>query len=225
MLQHMQSVCTMIQDCGKGYGSPALRVIQVVLLVFLSIQLLRKFHRIKMLEFITDRQIYRKVLCERVVKAQRFLWIATSDLKDLYMEKKGAMVPFLEILSDLTGRNVEIRLLHAKEPGKAFREDFDKYPNLINGMERILCPRVHLKTVIIDGEFAYTGSANLTGAGMGAKSEHKRNFEAGIITNERIIVGEIMEQFDSIWRGTHCSLCRRKKFCADYKDIMAERKL
>jgi len=100
-----------------------------------------------MLEFITDRQIYERVLCERIVKAQKFVWIATSDLKDLYVEKAGAMVPFLEILSDLTERNVEIRLLHAKEPGKAFREDFDKYPNLINGMERILCPRVHLKAV------------------------------------------------------------------------------
>jgi hypothetical protein len=29
-----------------------------------------------------------------------------------------------------------------------------------------------------------------------------------------------MEQFDSIWRGTHCGQCKRKKFCADYKDIL-----
>jgi phosphatidylserine/phosphatidylglycerophosphate/cardiolipin synthase-like enzyme len=178
-----------------------------------------------MLEFITDRQIYEKVLCERVVKAQRFVWIATSDLKDLYVEKAGSMVPFLEILSDLSERNVEIRLLHAKEPGKVFREDFDRYPNLIKGMERILCPRVHLKSVIIDGDFAYTGSANLTGAGMGAKSEHRRNFEAGIITDQKQIVSKVMEQFDNIWRGTYCSRCGRKKFCADYKDILAERRL
>jgi phosphatidylserine/phosphatidylglycerophosphate/cardiolipin synthase-like enzyme len=176
-----------------------------------------------MLEFITDREIYHKVICERIIKARRFVWIATSDLKDLYVEKSGAMVPFLEILSDLSERNVEIRLLHAKEPGKAFRRDFDKYPNLINGMERILCPRVHLKAMIIDGDFAYTGSANLTGAGMGAKSEHNRNFEAGIITDRKQIVSKVMEQFDSIWRGVHCSRCGRKKFCADYKDILAER--
>ena len=46
---------------------------------------------------------------------------------------------------------MEIRLLHAKEPGPAFRRDFDRYPNLLGGMERILCPRVRLKSVVIDG--------------------------------------------------------------------------
>jgi len=174
-----------------------------------------------MLEFITDRDIYEKVICGRIGKARKFLWIATSDLKDLHVDKDGGMVPFLEILSDLIKRQVEIRLLHAKEPGPAFRRDFDKYPNLITGMERILCPRVHLKAVVIDGTFTYTGSANLTGAGMGAKSEHKRNFESGIITDDVALVGKVMEQFDSIWRGTHCPQCKRKKFCADYKDILA----
>jgi phosphatidylserine/phosphatidylglycerophosphate/cardiolipin synthase-like enzyme len=174
-----------------------------------------------MLEYITDRDIYEKVICGRIGKARKFVWIATSDLKDLHVDKGRRMVPFLEVLSDLVDRRVEIRLLHAKEPGPAFREDFDKYPNLIKGMERILCPRVHLKAVVIDGDFAYTGSANLTGAGMGAKSEHKRNFESGIITDDRTIVGKVMEQFDGIWRGTHCPPCKRKKFCADYKDILA----
>jgi phosphatidylserine/phosphatidylglycerophosphate/cardiolipin synthase-like enzyme len=174
-----------------------------------------------MLEFITDRDIYEKVICGRIGKASKFIWIATSDLKDLHVDKGGGMVPFLEILSDLIKRQVEIRLLHAKEPGPAFRRDFDKYPNLIRGMERILCPRVHLKAVVIDGIFAYTGSANLTGAGMGAKSEHKRNFESGIITDDEVLIGKVMEQFDSIWRGTHCGQCKRKKFCADYKDILA----
>jgi phosphatidylserine/phosphatidylglycerophosphate/cardiolipin synthase-like enzyme len=173
-----------------------------------------------MLDFITDRQIYEKVLCERVGKARKFLWIATSDLKDLHVDKGGRMVPFLEILSDLVKRHVEIRLLHAKEPGPAFRRDFDRYPNLISGMERILCPRVHFKAVVIDGAFAYTGSANLTGAGMGAKSEHRRNFESGIVTDEKTIVEKIMEQFDTIWSGAHCSPCQRKKFCADYKDML-----
>ena len=66
------------------------------------------------------------------------------------------------------GKGVEIRLIHAKEPGQPFREDFDRYPRLHRHLERVLCPRVHFKCIIIDGRQAYFGSANLTGAGMGA---------------------------------------------------------
>lgn len=173
-----------------------------------------------MFEFITDKEIYDRVICERIPKARKYLWLATADLKDLHVDKQGRMVPFLEVLSDLVKKKVEIRLLHAKEPGKAFREDFDRYPNLIGGIERILCPRVHFKSVVIDGQFAYTGSANLTGAGMGAKSAGRRNFESGIITDDKKIIGKIMEQFDRIWRGEHCRDCKRKEFCADYKDLL-----
>jgi phosphatidylserine/phosphatidylglycerophosphate/cardiolipin synthase-like enzyme len=175
-----------------------------------------------MLEFITDREIYEKVICEQIPEAKRFLWLATSDLKDLHVEKRGRMMPFLEVLSDLIARSVEMRLLHAKEPGPRFRSNFDKYPKLIGGMERILCPRVHLKSVIVDGKFAYTGSANLTGAGMGMKSQTRRNFEAGIITDDKKIVAGIMKQFDDIWRGEHCRQCGRKKFCSDYKDLLGK---
>ncbi|MBN2136207.1 MAG: hypothetical protein JW720_00220 [Sedimentisphaerales bacterium] len=175
-----------------------------------------------MLELVTDREIYEKVISREVPQAQRFLWLGTSDLKDLHVDKHGVIVPFLEILSDLIDKRVEIRLLHAKEPGPAFRKDFDRYPNLITGMERILCPRVHFKCVVIDGEFVYTGSANLTGAGMGAKSPEKRNFESGIVTDRKEIIDGVMEQFDAVWRGEHCASCKRKKYCADYKDLLSK---
>jgi phosphatidylserine/phosphatidylglycerophosphate/cardiolipin synthase-like enzyme len=174
-----------------------------------------------MLEFITDTEIYEKVIIERIPQAKRFLWLATADLKDLHVKKRGKMVPFLEILSDLIRKQVEIRLLHAKEPGPAFRKDFDRYPNLIGGMERILCPRVHFKSVVIDGTFAYTGSGNLTGAGMGAKSANRRNFESGLITTKTELIEPIMDQFDSVWRGSHCKTCGRKVYCSDYKDLLS----
>jgi len=173
-----------------------------------------------MLKLVNDREIYEQVICEAIPKAKRLLWLATADLKDLHVHKQGKMVPFLEVLSDLARRNVEIRLLHAKEPGPAFRRDFDRYRNLAKGLERMLCPRVHLKCVVVDGGFAYLGSANLTGAGVGAKSTRRRNFEAGIVTTEPALIGQIMEQFDGIWRGSHCSACDRKEFCDEHTDIL-----
>jgi phosphatidylserine/phosphatidylglycerophosphate/cardiolipin synthase-like enzyme len=171
------------------------------------------------LRLVFDHDIYEKVILEALPTAQKFLWIGTSDMKDLYVGRRGRMVPFLEILSDLVNRNVSLRLIHAKEPGEAFRRDFDRYPALIDGMERILCPRVHFKSVIVDGTFAYTGSANLTGSGMGAKGDSRRNFEAGIITTDSALITQIMDQFDSVWMGKRCGDCDRKKYCADFKDM------
>ena len=170
-------------------------------------------------EFISDRQIYERVILQAVPKTRQFLWLATSDLKDLHVDKGRRMVPFLEILADLAEKGVSIRLLHAREPGPAFRRDFDRYPILIQGLERILCPRVHFKCVIIDGELAYTGSANLTGAGMGARTPNRRNFESGFVTTSRDLVVQVMDQFDRIWMGQHCGACGRKRYCADYEEL------
>jgi phosphatidylserine/phosphatidylglycerophosphate/cardiolipin synthase-like enzyme len=172
-----------------------------------------------MLEFITDNAIYQGVICTQIFPAKKTLWIATSDMKDLHVAKGPRMVPFLEVLSDLINRKVEIRLLHAKEPGENFRRDFDRYPNLVAGMERILCPRVHFKSVIVDNRYVYTGSANLTGAGMGAKSNLRRNFEGGIVSDEPWLIEKVAEQFDEVWRGDHCAKCQRKRFCADFRAL------
>lgn len=177
-----------------------------------------------MIEFVKDRQIYEKVVLNALPRAKRFLWVATADIKDMYVDGGGkSMVPLLEVLSGLVSRHVEVRLLHAKEPGKAFRKDFDRYPNLIGGMERILCPRVHFKSVIVDGEFGYMGSANLTGAGMGAKKQERRNFENGVVTDNKKMIGDMMEQFDSVWRGEHCRSCERTQYCADHSDMVRGR--
>ena len=167
------------------------------------------------IEFISDTEIYRRVIQTEVPQARRFLWLATADLKDLHVAQGRRMIPFLGVLSSLCKQGVAIRLLHAKEPGPNFRRDFDRYDNLLSGMERILCPRVHFKSVIVDGRSAYTGSANLTGAGMGAKSPHRRNFEAGILTTDDSLVRQIMDQFDRVWMGTYCDQCGRKQHCPD----------
>ena len=94
-------------------------------------------------------------------------------------------------------------------------EDFDKYPALINGIERQLCPRVHFKIIIFDLKTAYVGSANLTGAGLGMKGENTRNFEAGILSNDKKFVADAITQFDEVWMGKFCKTCRRKQFCSD----------
>lgn len=163
-----------------------------------------------MIHYISDEAHYKEVL-SRASKVKRSLWIGTADIKDLYIEDR----PFLGVLAGLISKGKEVRLIHAKEPGPNFREDFDQYPVLFNGLERALCPRVHFKIIVFDHETAYIGSANLTGAGIGMKSPRTRNFEAGILTDEPELVEAAMNQFDSVWAGFKCKDCGRRKFCGD----------
>lgn len=165
-------------------------------------------------EYISGTDHYDKVIC-RVASVKKAIWIGTADIKDLHVKSGNSTEPFLGVLAKLLKRGVEIRLIHAKEPGPAFREDFDRYPILKTGLERMLCPRVHFKMLIFDFETAYIGSANLTGAGIGMKSSNRRNFEAGILTDDSSLVEAAIEQFDSVWRGAHCGLCGRKQYCSD----------
>lgn len=163
-----------------------------------------------MFQYIADDLHFREVIA-RAANAKRQLWIGTADIKDLYV---GEM-PFLGVLANMIGRGREVRLLHAKEPGVNFREDFNRYPILAEDLDRALCPRVHFKLFIIDGTVAYIGSANLTGAGVGMKSSRNRNFEAGILTDEPELVAAAMRHFDSVWSGSMCRSCGRRRFCGD----------
>ena len=97
--------------------------------------------------YISNESHYEQVI-ERIKTVNKTLWIGTADIKDLYVKDGRGTKPLLEVLSDLAKKGVEIRLIHAKEPGPAFRQDFDKYPALIEGMERVLCPRVHFKIIV-----------------------------------------------------------------------------
>jgi hypothetical protein len=166
------------------------------------------------INFITNEELYKQVIVP-IANASSFVWIGTADIKDLHVHHKGSVQSFLAVLDSLLKKKIAIRLLHAKEPGANFRKSFDKYPMLWDNMERQLCPRIHFKHIIIDGKFAYSGSANLTGAGLGIKSEDTRNFESGFITTDPEIIKAIMNQFDEVWMGKFCKSCKRKEFCSD----------
>jgi hypothetical protein len=59
----------------------------------------------------------------------------------------------------------------------------------------------------------YLGSANLTGAGLGAKADGRRNFEMGIWTTSPELIDGVIDQFNLLWEGRHCASCKRKDVC------------
>ena len=100
--------------------------------------------------------------------------------------------------------------------------DVEEFPKGLNeDIVRMISKRKNepdwllVKLIIIDSSIAYVGSANLTGAGMGMKSPKKRNFEAGILTDDPEMVEAAIEQFDNVWIGKFCKECGRREYCYD----------
>lgn len=171
---------------------------------------------------IRDRAHYDEIVMGAVAHARVSVWIGTANVKGLRVEApigsraraRRAYISALELLDGLAARGVELRILHAGVPSRAFRDDLSKQKRLSQGalaMRR--CPRVHLKMIAVDGALLYLGSANLTGAGLGAKGDRRRNFEAGVLTDDDLLLDEMQGAFDAIWRGAECPRCALRAVC------------
>jgi phosphatidylserine/phosphatidylglycerophosphate/cardiolipin synthase-like enzyme len=167
-------------------------------------------------ELLSGLELYREVILKRLAGARESVWISTANVKEMYVEQDGSYRSILELFAKLCHRGVELRLLHAELPSRPFRESFDKIKALWSGgLHLKICPRVHFKAVIIDGAWIYLGSANLTGAGLGAKQEGKRNFELGFVTEDFEVIDRATALFQSVWSGAECATCKLREICPD----------
>ena len=192
-------------------------------------------------ELLSGSALYREVVLGKLAHARESVWIATANVKDLHLPRSAVYganagasrrsagagkpdarrhgsdyVSILELFGQLWARGVELRLLHAELPSRPFRASFDKQAGLVSGGLKLrICPRVHFKAVIVDGAWVYLGSANLTGAGLGAKGEGKRNFELGFVTEDFDVIDRSQALFESVWSGAECGTCQVYDLCPD----------
>jgi phosphatidylserine/phosphatidylglycerophosphate/cardiolipin synthase-like enzyme len=177
------------------------------------------------LELVGGRAHYERVI-PAVLGAKVSVWIATANVKELMVEdgraapgrrramKTHAYVSVLARLDELAARGVELRLLHAELPSRPFRAELAQHPRLVaGGLALRRCPRVHMKAVIVDGELLYLGSANWTGAGLGAKGSGRRNFELGVVTDDGPLLDQVQALYDRVWSGGECAGCRLRDVC------------
>jgi phosphatidylserine/phosphatidylglycerophosphate/cardiolipin synthase-like enzyme len=168
------------------------------------------------IELLTGSRLHRRVIQEAVLKADRFVWIATANLKDMHIPMNRGYKPILEIFNRMSKSGVSFRVVHGDLPSRPFRDTLERFERLTSGaLELQICPRCHWKMVIVDSRFAYLGSANFTGAGLGAKSEGKRNLELGIVSRDLKFVKKIEEVFDAFWIGSYCRNCIMRRDCPD----------
>ena len=181
------------------------------------------------LELVGGRGHYDRVV-RAVMEARRSVWIATANLKELMVEdhrarpgrrrtmrvgrSAAAYRSMLDVFAELAGRGVELRILHAAQPSGPFRAALAKTSRSAQkALALHACPRVHFKAVVVDGAFVYVGSANWTGAGLGAKGTGRRNFELGFAGSDDGLLDRVQEMFDRVWRGAECKGCKLRDVC------------
>jgi phosphatidylserine/phosphatidylglycerophosphate/cardiolipin synthase-like enzyme len=179
------------------------------------------------LRWVEDADHY-DVIVGALARAEVSLWIATANLKDVRLEApigtvaraRRRYVSIAERFEELIARKVELRVLHGGAPSQPFREALTKRRRLAPAATWLRqCPRVHLKMVAVDGAELYLGSANLTGAGMGAKGAGRRNFELGVSTTDHVMLDAAQRRFDRIWTGRECGACRLRATCPQPLDV------
>jgi len=167
-----------------------------------------------MVELILNESHLAGAIVPAMERCRRRLFIATADVKDLHVPPptgRGRARSILTVLADLSDRGVEISLLHSGVPSTPVLTRLkDTCPATLT-MRR--CPRTHTKALIADGTWMYVGSANLTGAGLGAKSPKRRNFEAGIVTDESTLIDPLADMLHAVFSGEACAECGRKAHC------------
>lgn len=163
-------------------------------------------------QLITDGEHFERLIRDGVAQAAVSIDIATANLKAMLVpDGRRRAASIVQVLADRARRGVEVRVLHAGVPsGPALRALRGHYAS---GMTLRRCPRVHAKIIIVDSQWVYVGSANLTGAGLGAKGETRRNFEAGIVERDPAMLDDLATYFNAIWEGSHCPTCGRRDVC------------
>ena len=164
-------------------------------------------------ELVVDGEHFTRIVRQGILAAKTSLDILTADFKAMLVPEPVTRRArsIVEVFRRLADRGVEIRLLHAGTPSSAALHELRRALPANLTIRR--CPRLHSKAVVIDSTRMYLGSANLTGAGLGAKADGRRNFEMGIWTESPALIDGVLEQFNTIWEGHACATCKRKEVC------------
>lgn len=170
---------------------------------------------------IINEDHYQEII-ERICAAKSSIKIMTANFKrfnlkptDNQGEKYKDGTPFVKYLMAKAVQGVSVQII-CSMPSSTFTEEWKEYyrqmmnPTLF---EYKFCERNHAKVIIIDDSLAYVGSANVTPAGLGQGIFTPGNFEAGILTNNSVVVSSINALFSKIWYGEPCADCHRKDKC------------
>ena len=157
-------------------------------------------------------ELFDKVIAHGLMQAKESLIIGTYNLQDIRISinESHQTISLSDVVLTLLKRNVQVLIVLAAFMQKSrFIQTLSEKCHNHENIRIRFCRRMHLKTIIADLKYAYIGTANLSGAGVGLKTLQKRNFELGFITRDNDLIADIASTFMEIFSGKFCS----KKNC------------
>lgn len=152
---------------------------------------------------------HKTLISEGLLLSREEVLLSSAIIKDflILLEENNKPIKFSELVKILVNRGVRFKIITTPK-----MKTFYFFKNLKGFNDELIefrfCARMHMKLLVVDTLFAYVGSANFTGAGLGMKGENKRNFEAGVVITNKKTISRLKKDFQEIWSGKNCMSCK-----------------
>ena len=177
--------------------------------------------------YIADEEHFTQVF-KRMTEVKSSLKIATANLKNfnVSIESDGIdeTLRLCDFFLSLVERGVHVQVVCMK-PFGFYNYTKEKCPQLLENplFELRYNGHNHMKTFVFDDEYAYIGSANITGAAIGKRAKRKRNYEAGLLM-WGTMMQEPLRHFEKAWDDPDILKHTWKRFATKAKELDKELK-
>lgn len=139
--------------------------------------------------------------------AKTELLLATYVLSDFKVSwQEGTL---LGVLEQKLEQGIEVSILLGRKPPDYVRERLLELPQAIVK----ICPRAHLKAILVDGKKGLISTGNITGRGTTMTTTKKQNFEVAVSIG-KITTQTLTKLVKNIMDGTYCT----KKTCLKFEN-------
>lgn len=172
--------------------------------------------------YIADEEHISQVF-RRMAEVQHSLKIATANLKNFSVTVEGQRgsqkMRLCEFFMSLVERGVRVQIVCMK-PVLFYLYAKEHCPRLLEHplFDLRLNEHNHMKIFIFDDECAYLGSANITDAAIGKCARRRRNHEAGMLMQGKMMQ-HAQDHFERVWTDPDNIKHTWKRFATEAKKL------
>ena len=173
--------------------------------------------------YVEDEEHYTQVF-KLMAEVKHSLKIASANLKNfsVTVEYDGTneTLRLCDFFLSLVERGVHVQVVCMK-PFGFYLYAKENCPQLLeHPLFELRCnEHNHMKVFIFDDECVYVGSANITDAAIGKRTNGKRNHEAGMLLQGAKLIQSPLQHFDKVWDDPGILKSSWKRFAAKAKEL------